>query len=156
MFRLMVTRRICSHIDDDIHVFGPKAVTLQIPQQVHGMIDGVDVGKFAVEVLPDARFDHHVLPTGLHQDTVETQLDPVAAVRRNFLFPQDLRDHAEHLSAIEGEAAVAQCVNFKVAKLHTVVGCRFLVFGSSLLSFLFDFGFSRFEFAGLGLFHQLN
>src|ERR1700733_13538438 len=84
-----------------------------------GAIDAVNIAEPRVHLVARAGFDQYPPAARVNQQAVHRQRYAISRVSWRLLFPDRLRDHAEHGSAVEQHVAPVNDMEFEFAKLHT-------------------------------------
>ena len=74
----------------------------------------VNVAQLCRHFRADACFHQDSFAPGVHQQAIHRQLNAIAPVAGNFLFPHCFGYYAEHRAAIEPDISIHQHVKFQV------------------------------------------
>ena len=89
---------------DDVDVRGVEACITDAvlePRRLTCVQHTVDVGELLAVLVADPRIDQHERIRRFDKEAPERQRDPITVVCRNPAFPERLRHHTEHGTAVE-------------------------------------------------------
>ena len=104
-------------VDDDVDVVGMVPIMAETFEQIRAF-ERVDVAKFVVVLVAGAGFDQDALAARVDEKRIHRHRDAIPRIRRSFLLPHRLGNHAEHRAAVESEAAGFDDVKFQFAQLQ--------------------------------------